>query len=539
MSLERSKSSRVFTIKLIGLVVVAFLPVFMLFIFSFIKQREYVLENTKINTGRFVEIIKLNNENLIANVEELLVVLSHLPSVKDFNEEDCNDFFGQLLNSYPKYTNFGVILPDGYAYCSSLPLEEPVFVRDRLYYQSARDNLGFSVGEYQVGRITKKPGINFGYPVFNAEGEVSSVVFAAVNLDWLNSLVETANLPDGVEFWLLDQEGKVLVNFPDSKIGEDFSEEEVLDMLRQSENDSLKIHENDSSNKLYAFTKLKEEPLSPSVIMAIDKGVIFAPADKSFRQSVVVLVILFSLGLVFALVFGSRLTSKQMEYLEQIEKARQKEKELNEILKLINKILRHDILNDLSVVSGNIDTYFKYGKEKMDVDEVLSDTEESVDRSIAFIHKMKELESAVSSGDSLRKIKLSEIVENARIENPEIEIELKEDAELEVDHAMFSVMDNLAKNAHVHGKAQKIEIKVRKEKENIVISVADDGSGIPDEVKAQLFQEGFKYGDTGNTGLGLFIIKRTIERYGGSVEVKDNSPKGAVFVMKLPALEKY
>ncbi|RLI85273.1 MAG: hypothetical protein DRO98_07250, partial [Archaeoglobales archaeon] len=38
---------------------------------------------------------------------------------------------------------------------------------------------------------------------------------------------------------------------------------------------------------------------------------------------------------------------------------------------------------------------------------------------------------------------------------------------------------------------------------------------------------------TGRTGLGLYLVKTLMERYGGSVEVEDNEPEGSVFVLKL------
>ena len=59
------------------------------------------------------------------------------------------------------------------------------------------------------------------------------------------------------------------------------------------------------------------------------------------------------------------------------------------------------------------------------------------------------------------------------------------------------------------------------------------GKGIPDEIKARIFEEGFKFGETGNTGFGLYIVNRTMEKYGGSVVVKDNHPRGAIFELRL------
>ncbi|MEM2716548.1 MAG: ATP-binding protein, partial [Archaeoglobaceae archaeon] len=70
------------------------------------------------------------------------------------------------------------------------------------------------------------------------------------------------------------------------------------------------------------------------------------------------------------------------------------------------------------------------------------------------------------------------------------------------------------------------------------IRIADFGKGIPDEVKPRIFEEGFTYGEKASTGLGLYIVKRLVERYSGEIKVEDNKPKGTVFVIRLRAVEK-
>lgn len=67
--------------------------------------------------------------------------------------------------------------------------------------------------------------------------------------------------------------------------------------------------------------------------------------------------------------------------------------------------------------------------------------------------------------------------------------------------------------------------------ENCNIKYSDNGTGIPDKVKPKIFDEGFYYGKTGHTGVGLHIVKINVERYGGHISVEDNRPKGAVFVI--------
>ncbi|MCF7793756.1 MAG: hypothetical protein K9N09_04600 [Candidatus Cloacimonetes bacterium] len=52
-------------------------------------------------------------------------------------------------------------------------------------------------------------------------------------------------------------------------------------------------------------------------------------------------------------------------------------------------------------------------------------------------------------------------------------------------------------------------------------------------MKPKIFEEGFIHGETGHTGIGLYIVKKTIDRYEGSISVYDNEPKGVVFEINL------
>ncbi|MDD2851764.1 MAG: ATP-binding protein [Desulfuromonadaceae bacterium] len=66
-----------------------------------------------------------------------------------------------------------------------------------------------------------------------------------------------------------------------------------------------------------------------------------------------------------------------------------------------------------------------------------------------------------------------------------------------------------------------------------VISIADDGPGIPPEDKPRLFEPYFSTKKSG-TGLGLAIVSSVITDHGGFVRIRDNVPHGAVFVIELP-----
>lgn len=216
--------------------------------------------------------------------------------------------------------------------------------------------------------------------------------------------------------------------------------------------------------------------------------------------------------------------------LEARNKAEKQTVELNEALKLINKTIRHDILNDLTVVKVDLELYLN----KKRGEQIVRDASRVVERSVKFIQQMREVESAVSVGALLKPYSIKEVIKEVSRHFMSMKLKIEGDGIVLADEALISVVENIIRNALIHGGINKIEAKIKKDKEFIEISLADWGVGIPDEIKAKLFTEGVKYGKTGNSGLGLYIAKKTIARYGGQIWVEDNKPKGAKFVIKLP-----
>ena len=80
-----------------------------------------------------------------------------------------------------------------------------------------------------------------------------------------------------------------------------------------------------------------------------------------------------------------------------------------------------------------------------------------------------------------------------------------------------------------------IKIGVVEHGKNIVISISDTGPGIPDDKKQKIFEPFYTTkGVQGGTGLGLSIASDIIKKHKGSIEVKDNDPKGTKFIISLP-----
>jgi signal transduction histidine kinase len=75
--------------------------------------------------------------------------------------------------------------------------------------------------------------------------------------------------------------------------------------------------------------------------------------------------------------------------------------------------------------------------------------------------------------------------------------------------------------------------------DTIEMLVKDLGAGIPDHMKSNIFEKFYRLEDertrkTKGTGLGLYLSTKIIQDHGGTITVKDNTPKGSIFVIRLP-----
>ncbi|MEM0202472.1 MAG: PAS domain-containing sensor histidine kinase [Archaeoglobaceae archaeon] len=213
----------------------------------------------------------------------------------------------------------------------------------------------------------------------------------------------------------------------------------------------------------------------------------------------------------------------------ELEEKRKIAEDLSKMISLINKTLRHDVLNALTSAVGFMELYKEEKSE-----EYCEKVRRSVDRAIAIVKNLKKFESAVRSGE-LRVVNVREIAESVS-KNFAIPIEIEGECDAVADEGLATVFENIIQNAVQHSGTEKITIKINRIGEFCEIRISDYGKGIPDEIKEKIFEEGFSYGEKASTGLGLYVVKKIVERYEGKIWVENTVPKGATFVVRLRAV---
>ena len=150
---------------------------------------------------------------------------------------------------------------------------------------------------------------------------------------------------------------------------------------------------------------------------------------------------------------------------------------------------------------------------------------------------------AVDAGDVLKNVRtLYEMVARQR------KIELAFDVEPGLppmsadpepfDRILFNLVSNALKFTNAGGK---VSLSAKRAGDRIEVSVADTGKGIPKELQAHLFERFYqaaaaeqKSQAIQGTGLGLYIVKQTVEGMGGTIGVESEVGKGTRFTLRMP-----
>ncbi|MGA1821282.1 MAG: PAS domain S-box protein [Thermoplasmatota archaeon] len=224
-------------------------------------------------------------------------------------------------------------------------------------------------------------------------------------------------------------------------------------------------------------------------------------------------------------------TSSYIWDITELKNSQENMDQLNDILRLTNRVLRHDIGNNLTSAETAIELFRMKGEDR-----TLDIAHRSIQKCMDTIENMRILEGITHTGSELMITNASELIRDALVHHS-IDIEIEGDCRIKVDEGFGSVIDNLVRNAVVHGKADRVRIEIEKAGNLCRIRVIDFGEGIPEDIKKFIFEEGYKSPDSKGSGLGLYIIKKTMERYGGSISVEDNRPSGAVFTLNMIAVD--
>lgn len=216
------------------------------------------------------------------------------------------------------------------------------------------------------------------------------------------------------------------------------------------------------------------------------------------------------------------------------------------------RTISHDLRTPLTSISGNASNLL-YNSEMIDEDSRKQLCKDIYDDSMWLIKLVENLLAITKIEDGKLNIQMnvelldeiiSEALKHVGIKPEEHTININYEEEIilvKVDaRLMMQVIINIVDNAIKYTqKGSVIDIRTKKTEDKAIITIADNGPGISDEAKTQIFDmfysEHRNIADSRRSlGLGLFLCKAIVNMHDGNIEVKDNKPTGTVFIIELP-----
>jgi len=209
-------------------------------------------------------------------------------------------------------------------------------------------------------------------------------------------------------------------------------------------------------------------------------------------------------------------------------------------LEVVQRLFRHNIRNDINVVRGRAQ-WLLADESDTDTAQQLETIVSSSNRIVTYVEKSKRIsdlgdgESPVESRDLVEIIDTSidQLADYAA--DVDITRETPTSAHVEahrlLEFGVFEVMDNAV--SHNESETPALTIMVEETTEWVVLHVADNGPGIPEDERAVL-REGDETPLVHSSGIGLWLAYWATTRSGGEFDISDNDPCGSVVTMKLP-----
>ena len=212
---------------------------------------------------------------------------------------------------------------------------------------------------------------------------------------------------------------------------------------------------------------------------------------------------------------------------------------MNEKLRVVGSLTRHDVRNKLSAVNGYTYLLKKKHRDQLDIVEGLAKIEKAVAESAQIFDFAKMYEQL--GVEELTYVDMGKTVDEAVALFSGLTIKIVNNCHgtiLLADSLLRQLFYNLIDNSKKHGqKTATITVCSQKEDSGgLRLIYEDDGVGISAENKTKLFTEGFSTG--GSTGFGLFLIKKMMDVYGWQIQENGTPGEGAKFTITIPKLNK-
>lgn len=280
------RTTRSLHLRLWAVIGMACLPVFLMAFLDYRERRHDAIAGLENEVDRMLVAVRPTEDAALRSMHQSFQIMARADNLQSLDGADCSGLARRLMQSMEDVANVGAVLPNGAVFCSAIPLRTEVTVNDRQWFQDASVGQGITTGEILVGRISHKPGMTFGYPVRDAQGQLKALLFTSIQIGWFDKLVSQFKLTAGWNAFLLSDAGEVLSYHTDNgqtpmqRLAPEVTQRFLAAL--QSGQTVSELEDLDGHQRMYGIVSLRlsRSPLVVAVGAPVDRTV--AGIDQGF-----------------------------------------------------------------------------------------------------------------------------------------------------------------------------------------------------------------------------------------------------------------
>lgn len=204
------------TKRIVGLVVLALVPALAIQGYNEYALRAARGQAVRAEAMRTARGAAAELGQFIRGARQILGILAEVPEIRGKSPQACTNYLRTVVDKMPGSFFFGVVGADGNILCNTLGSSPGAYtVADRSYFQEAMRTGGFAVGDVVVGRVTRKPTIQFAMATMGGNGRPDGIVLTSIDLSYLAARLAAVGLPPDAALTAADRKGTVLVRLPE------------------------------------------------------------------------------------------------------------------------------------------------------------------------------------------------------------------------------------------------------------------------------------------------------------------------------------
>jgi signal transduction histidine kinase len=270
-----------FRARLLHLLLIGVLPALAIIVYLNFDQRRLQAKQVRQRLTATSTLGAANEQNYFDHTRQLLATLTQFRFLTLATDRDfAHQHLENLRKLSPDYLNFGLVQSNGLLFCSSEPFTAPFDLGDRPYVRRVIERRQFSAGEFQVGRLTGEPALNFGWPVLEENGRLDRVLFASLRLSLLSEALSRIPLQAQESITVIDRYGTIVARAPNPEqyVGRKWDRETVEQALKLKHG-MFDLKGTDRVRRLHAISPVYDADAA-SLFVSVD-----VPASVSYARA--------------------------------------------------------------------------------------------------------------------------------------------------------------------------------------------------------------------------------------------------------------